>query len=205
MPQARLTSASSCDQLVGTVASSPKATVLVNTLFLADFATAYTGRTCRVRDVFGAGPVVPNCLELLVVAFTTDEGAELTPERTFRTGKVVRAVFNSRERRGWETIGAQCTIRIPGQPSHGTARCAPEPLAGRISPLRGPRAAGRPLQHPRKRRPRRDFASRLAVCATASPHSWKRSQATVFAFALNKPPQRKKAFAQARLYGLPVA
>jgi len=94
--------------------------------------------------------------------------------------KVVRAVFNSRERRGWETIGAQCTIRIPGQPSHGTARCAPEPLAGRISPLRGPRAAGRPLQHPRKRRPRRDFASRLAVCATALPLSWNRSQVSVF-------------------------
>jgi hypothetical protein len=57
------------------IKNSAKATLLVNTLFLADFAAAYTGRTCRVRDVFGAGLVVPNCLELLVVAFTSKEGA----------------------------------------------------------------------------------------------------------------------------------
>jgi len=43
---------------------SPKATLLVNTLFLADFASAYLRRTCRVRDLFGGGQTVPNHGEL---------------------------------------------------------------------------------------------------------------------------------------------
>lgn len=80
---------------------SPFRTLFVTTLFFADFATAYTGRTCRVRDVFGAGPVVPNCLELLVVAFTAKEGAWLlTRERTIRTGAKLSGRFSTRASEG---------------------------------------------------------------------------------------------------------
>lgn len=77
---------------------SPNATVLVNTLFLADFGSAYVRRTCRVRDVFGRGPIVPDGLELWVAVFATDEGAELTRERTFRIGEKLLGRFSTRDR-----------------------------------------------------------------------------------------------------------
>lgn len=77
---------------------SPNATVLVNTLFLADFGSAYVRRTCRVRDVFGRGPIVPDGLELWAAVFATDEGAELTRERTFRIGEKLLGRFSTRDR-----------------------------------------------------------------------------------------------------------